>query len=52
MLEVEELQLFELDDIADENIAPVASLDDARNSARPHSRPEAEDRKTAATLLG
>ncbi|MEC7827627.1 MAG: DUF3499 family protein [Actinomycetota bacterium] len=52
ILEVEELQLFEFDDLTHEDIAPVASLDDARNSARPDSRPELEDKTPAVTLLG
>ena len=48
ILEVEELQLFEFDDLTHEDIAPVASLDDARNSARP----ELGDKTPAVTLLG
>lgn len=52
ILEVEELQLFEFDGLTHEDIAPVASLDDARNSARPDSRLELEDKTPARTLLG
>ncbi len=52
ILEVEELQLFEFDGLTHEDIAPVTSLDDARNSARPDSRLELEDKTPARTLLG
>ena len=38
ILEVEELQLFELDDVTEEKVAAVASLDDARNHVRLKNR--------------
>lgn len=38
ILEVEELQLFELDDVKEEKVAAVASLDDARNHVRLKNR--------------
>lgn len=38
ILEVEELQLFELDDVEEGKVAAVASLDDARNHVRLKNR--------------
>ncbi|MDP7068348.1 MAG: DUF3499 family protein [Acidimicrobiales bacterium] len=52
ILEVEELQLFELDDSPREAIASVASLDAARNSPRPRSRSALTGEVSPATLLG
>ena len=52
MLEVEELQLFELESVENEKVAPVASLDDARNHPRYHNRSTARIDETIAPLLG
>ncbi|MBM37417.1 MAG: hypothetical protein CL460_09625 [Acidimicrobiaceae bacterium] len=52
ILEVEELQLFEIDEPAREAIAPVASLDAARNSARPHNGSGLIGEMSPTTLLG
>ena len=48
IIEFEELQLFELADTASSNIAPVASLDDARGI----SRMATASRMSPAKLLG
>ena len=48
IIEFEELQLFELADTASSNIAPVASLDDARGISRMATAP----RMSPAKLLG
>ncbi len=52
ILEVEELQLFEIDDPPREAIAPVALLDAARNSPRPRNRSGLLTEMSPTTLLG
>ena len=51
ILEVEELQLFELDD-PPEVMATVASLDAARNSGRSLNRVELKNEASSRTLMG
>jgi hypothetical protein len=51
-LEVEELQLFEMEDLTREKIAPVTLLEDARSSGRTHNRTDLLDETQTATLLG
>ena len=49
ILEVEELQLFELDDVKEEKVAAVSSLDDARNHVRLKNRSAVQlDEQSAA----
>lgn len=52
ILEVEELQLFELEDSASEKIAPVTSLDEVRNPGRPNNRSGVVKEIQTATVLG
>ena len=52
ILEVEELQLFEMEDLTREKIAPVTLLEDARSSGRTHNRTDLLDETQTATLLG
>jgi len=52
ILEVEELQLFELEDLASDKIAPVTLLDEARNLGRSNSRSGVLKEIQTATLLG
>jgi hypothetical protein len=52
MLEVEELQLFELESVENDKVAPVASLDDARNHLRYHNRSTVRIDEPVAPLLG
>ncbi len=51
ILEVEELQLFEIDD-PPEVMATVASLDAARNSGRSLNRVELKNEASSRTLMG
>ena len=51
IIEVEELQLFELDD-PPEVMATVASLDAARNSGRSLNRVELKNEASSRTLMG
>ena len=52
MLQVEELQLFELETLDNQSVAPVASLDDARNHPRHQHRSGVHIKEEAAPLLG
>lgn len=52
ILEVEELQLFELDDVEEEKVAAVASLDDARNHVRLKNRSVVQMGEQSALLRG
>ena len=52
ILEVEELQLFELDDVKEEKVAVVASLDDARNHVRLKNRLVVQMGERSALLRG
>lgn len=50
ILEVEELQLFELDDVKEEKVAAVSSLDDARNHVRLKNRSAVQHDEQSAML--
>ena len=52
ILEVEELQLFEFDSVENEKVAPVASLDDARNHVRYKNRSVLQIDEQSTPLLG
>ena len=52
ILEVEELQLFELEDSSHETIAPVTLLEDARNSGRTNNQTDRPDKTQTATVFG
>ncbi len=52
ILEVEELQLFELEDLTREQVAPVTLLEDARNSGRLHNRTGRVGGAQPARVLG
>ncbi|SVE17307.1 uncharacterized protein METZ01_LOCUS470161, partial [marine metagenome] len=48
----EELQLFEFDSVENEKVAPVASLDDARNHVRYKNRSVLQIDEQSTPLLG
>ena len=52
ILEVEELQLFELDETSSEAMASVASLEAARSSGRSHNRVGLANEIRPSTLMG
>ena len=52
IIEVEELQLFELDDPPKEAMASVASLDAARSAGRSRSRVDLTNEVRPSTLMG
>jgi hypothetical protein len=52
ILEVEELQLFDLDNVKEEKVAAVASLDEARNHVRLKNRSVVQMGEQSALLRG